>query len=122
MRKNILATKSIQYHFVNLYCYRPCGRFDFGEKAAVLRPLGTILIDLDALIAYCVIFLSLFAFIADGTLGVKRFWKGMFSTVITAFGTQSSIATLSVNLAGAEKKCNVLRSKSTNRIYWTLSR
>ncbi|NMA17263.1 MAG: dicarboxylate/amino acid:cation symporter [Clostridiaceae bacterium] len=61
------------------------------------------LIYVAALVVYCAIFLSLFAFIAAGTLGVKRYWKGMFSTIVTAFGTQSSIATLPVNLAGAEK-------------------
>ncbi len=61
------------------------------------------LIYVIALLVYSAVFLSLFAFIAANMVGVKRFWKGMFSTIITAFGTQSSIASLPVNLAGAEK-------------------
>lgn len=49
------------------------------------------------------IMFTVYAFIAGGTLGVKRFWKNLLSPSVTAIGTCSSMATLPVNLSASEK-------------------
>ena len=60
-------------------------------------------------IIYCVVgliyyfvFYTLYAYIAGGKLGVKRFWKNILNPTAVALGTQSSLATLPTNLDAAK--------------------
>lgn len=46
---------------------------------------------------------SLYVYWAAGRAGVKRFWLNIIPTALTAWGTGSSVATVPVNLAAAEK-------------------
>jgi Na+/H+-dicarboxylate symporter len=52
---------------------------------------------------YFVIFFSMYAYAAAGSLGFKTFWKNNLTPSLTAIGTCSSIATIPANLIGAEK-------------------
>lgn len=52
---------------------------------------------------YFIVFFSLYAYVAGGNLGVKRYWKNNVLPSATAISTCSSIATMPVNLAAAPK-------------------
>ncbi len=52
---------------------------------------------------YFLVFFSLYAFIGNGTAGVRRFWKNNIVPSITAISTCSSLATMPANLLAAEK-------------------
>lgn len=52
---------------------------------------------------YFAIGFTLYAFIAGGKKGVKRFWTNILTPAATALGTGSSFATLPVNLQAAKK-------------------
>jgi len=53
-------------------------------------------------VLYFVIGFTLYAFLAGGKKGVKRFWKNALSPAATSLGTGSSIASLPVNLQAAQ--------------------
>jgi Na+/H+-dicarboxylate symporter len=53
-------------------------------------------------IFYYLVFYSLFAFIAGGVKGIKRYWKNNIIPSVTAVGTCSSIATIPANLEAAK--------------------
>jgi Na+/H+-dicarboxylate symporter len=52
---------------------------------------------------YFIVFFSLYAYFAGGSLGLKVFWKNNITPSLTALGTCSSIATIPANLEGAEQ-------------------
>lgn len=52
---------------------------------------------------YYVVFFSLYAFIAGGVTGIKKYWKNNIVPSATALGTCSSIATIPANLEAAEQ-------------------
>jgi len=52
---------------------------------------------------YYAVFYSLYAFIAGGINGIKRYWKNNIIPSATAVGTCSSIATIPANLDAAKK-------------------
>ncbi|RKR81339.1 Na+/H+-dicarboxylate symporter [Mucilaginibacter gracilis] len=52
---------------------------------------------------YYAVFFSLYAFIAGGVRGVKRYWQNNIIPSATAVGTCSSIATIPANLDAAKK-------------------
>jgi Na+/H+-dicarboxylate symporter len=54
-------------------------------------------------IFYYLVFYSIFAFIAGGIKGVKRYWTNNIIPSATAVGTCSSIATIPANLEAAKK-------------------
>lgn len=56
-----------------------------------------------ALVIYGGVMLTIYAYYAAGKLGVTTFWENMITPILTAFGTQSSVASLPVNLEAAEK-------------------
>nr|WP_330408002.1 dicarboxylate/amino acid:cation symporter [Vallitalea guaymasensis] len=67
---------------------------DYGRVVLVYYPLCLI---------YAVVFFPLYAYLAGGKLGVKRMLKNIINPAITAFGTQSSVATLPVNMEACKK-------------------
>ncbi|MFD2146839.1 dicarboxylate/amino acid:cation symporter [Mucilaginibacter antarcticus] len=54
-------------------------------------------------IFYFVVFYSIYAFIAGGIGGIKRYWQNNIIPSATAVGTSSSIATIPANLEAAKK-------------------
>jgi len=62
----------------------------------------TMLIYYPMCIFYFMLFFPTYAYFAGGTLGVKKMLKNIFSPAITAFATQSSIATIPVNMEACE--------------------
>lgn len=67
---------------------------DYGRSMAVYYPLCLL---------YVVIFFPLYALFAGGKLGVTRMLKSIFAPAVTAFATQSSVATLPVNKDACEE-------------------
>lgn len=58
----------------------------------------SIIIYLIVTVLYFLVFYTLYAYIARGKSGVKSFYKYILPSVITSFSTQSSLATLPVNI------------------------
>lgn len=65
--------------------------------------LKTLLIYLVLTLIYFLVFYTLYALIAGGRNGIKRFYKSIFRSVVTSLATQSSLASLPVNLEVAEE-------------------
>ena len=94
--------KLIMYYApIGLCCYIASFIASFDEE------IGKDLVNgfLTTFIVYCVIFIiyffvvyTLFAFIGGGIKGVKRFWKNVWPSAVTAFGTCSSAACIPVNI------------------------
>lgn len=64
------------------------------------KPLGLYYV---AGVIYFLTFFSLYAFIAKGTDGIKKFWKNNIYPSLTAISTCSSFATMPVNLLAARR-------------------
>ncbi len=54
-------------------------------------------------IGYFFVAFTLYAFVAAGRRGISAYWKAIITPSVTALATQSSVATLPVNLEAAEK-------------------
>lgn len=67
---------------------------DYARAMAVYYPVT---------IAYFFIAFYIYAYYSGGTHGVKRFFKAIITPAITSLATQSSIATLPVNLEAAKQ-------------------
>lgn len=65
--------------------------------------LRTLLIYLVLTVIYFVVFYTLYAFIAGGKNGVKNFYKHIFRPFATSLATQSSLASLPVNLEASDE-------------------
>lgn len=81
----------------------------FAVQAAVFGPdlFGiygkTLGIGYAVSIFYYFVFYSIYAFIAGGITGIRRYWKNNILPSATAVGTCSSIATIPANLDAAKK-------------------
>ncbi len=64
------------------------------------KPLG---LYYAAGIVYFLLFFSIYAFIAKGTDGIRKFWKNNIYPSLTAISTCSSFATMPANLIAANK-------------------
>ena len=64
------------------------------------KPLG---VYYGAGIVYFFVFFSLYALVANGTKGIKLFWKNNIVPSFTAISTCSSLATMPANLDAARK-------------------
>ncbi|MDO5417783.1 MAG: dicarboxylate/amino acid:cation symporter [Lachnospiraceae bacterium] len=67
---------------------------DYGRTMLVYYPMC---------IVYALVFFPLYAYFAAGKLGVSRMFKNIFNPAVTAFATQSSVATLPVNMEACKK-------------------
>ena len=63
----------------------------------------SFLIYIPVCLIYFFVFYTLYAYIGGGKEGIKRFYRSMFKPLVTALGTQSSLATLPTNLNAAEE-------------------
>lgn len=94
--------KLIMYYApIGLCCYIASFIASFDDE------VGKDLVNgfLTTFVVYCVVFLiyffvvyTLFALIGGGTKGVKKFWKNVWPSAVTAFGTCSSAACIPVNI------------------------
>lgn len=71
-------------------------------KEILTSYLKTLLIYLALTVVYFLVFYTLYSFIAQGKNGVKRFYKNIFRSFVTSLATQSSLASLPVNLEVAD--------------------
>lgn len=71
-------------------------------KEILTSYLKTLLIYLVITIIYFLVFYTLYSFIAQGKTGVKKFYKNIFRSFVTSLATQSSLASLPVNLEVAD--------------------
>ena len=67
---------------------------DYGRSMLVYYPMCLV---------YVAVAFPAYAYFAGGTVGVKRTLKNIFSPAITAFATQSSVATIPVNMEACKK-------------------
>lgn len=91
----VIAPIGLGAYFANLIGeFGPQLLGDYGRSMAVYYPLCLL---------YVLIFFPLYALFAGGKLGVKRILKSIFAPAVTAFATQSSVATLPVNKEACEE-------------------
>ena len=91
----VIAPIGLGAYFANLIGeFGPQLLGDYGRSMAVYYPLCLL---------YVLIFFPLYALFAGGKLGVKRMLKSIFAPAVTAFATQSSVATLPVNKEACEE-------------------
>ena len=91
----VIAPIGLGAYFANLVGeFGPQLLGDYGRSMAVYYPLCLL---------YVLIFFPLYALFAGGKLGVKRMLKSIFAPAVTAFATQSSVATLPVNKEACEE-------------------
>ncbi|MDO4267976.1 MAG: dicarboxylate/amino acid:cation symporter [Eubacteriales bacterium] len=67
---------------------------DYGRTMAIYYPMCAV---------YVLIFFPLYSWFAAGKPGVSRMFKHIFNPAVTAFATQSSVATLPVNMEACRK-------------------
>lgn len=67
---------------------------DYGHAMLIYYPMCLV---------YLLIAFPAYSYFAAGKLGVKRMWKNILSPAVTAFATQSSVATLPVNIEACDK-------------------
>ena len=96
------VVKIIMYYApIGLGCYIAYLTGTFGNSIA-LGYLKTFIIYTIACVFVYFIIYSLYAFIAAGATGVKRFWSSIIPATITALATCSSAASIPVNLQAAK--------------------
>lgn len=89
------------YAPIGLGCYFASLVGTFGSEIAVGFGKTFIIYTIVALIFYLVIY-SIYAFIAGGKLGLRKFWKNILPATITSLTTCSSAASIPVNMKTAK--------------------
>jgi len=67
---------------------------DYGRTMLVYYPMCAV---------YVLVFFPMYSYFAAGKLGVSRMLRHIFNPAVTAFATQSSVATLPVNMEACKK-------------------
>ena len=94
--------KLIMYYApIGLGCYFAAMVGTFGGSIAVGYIRTFVIYLLTSVFFYFVIY-SLFAYVSAGKLGVKRFWKNIIPSTLTALATCSSAASMPVNIECTE--------------------
>lgn len=95
--------KIIMYYApIGLCCYFASLVGTFGSWVAV-GYLKTFIIYLVVSLSFYFIVYSIYAYIAAGKLGVKRFWQNIIPATLTSLATCSSAASIPVNIDCAKK-------------------
>ncbi|NBH72711.1 dicarboxylate/amino acid:cation symporter [Clostridiaceae bacterium] len=90
-----LAPVGLGAYFANLVGeFGPQLIGDYGRTMLVYYPMCAV---------YVVVFFPLYSYFAAGKQGVSRMLKNIFNPAVTAFATQSSVATLPVNMEACKK-------------------
>jgi len=84
------------YAPIGLGCYFAAFVGNFGSSIAIGYLKTFIIYTIACVFVYFIIF-SLYAFIAGGKLGFKKYWKNIIPASITALSTCSSAASIPVN-------------------------
>ena len=94
--------KLVMYYApIGLGCYFAVLVGTFGTSIAIGYAKTFILYTIVALLFYFIIY-TIYAFIAGGKKGVKRFWSFILPATITSLATCSSAASIPVNLKAAK--------------------
>lgn len=89
--------KIIMYYApIGICCYFASLIGTFGSSIAVGYLKTFVIYTIVALLFYFIIY-SLYAYVAAGRLGVKRFWKNIIPATLTSISTCSSAATIPIN-------------------------
>lgn len=103
---NEIIMKLIQiimyYAPIGLGCYFAALIGTFGANIAIGYVKTFILYIIIAFAFYFLVY-SLYAFIAGGKKGVKRFWKNVIPSTLTALATCSSAASIPINIEASKK-------------------
>ena len=95
--------KLVMYYApIGLGCYFAALIGTFGASIAVGYLKTFVIYTIACLIGYFGVY-TLYAFIADGKNGVKRYWASIIPATVTALATCSSAASIPVNLEAAKK-------------------
>ena len=95
--------KIIMYYApIGLGCYFAAMVGTFGGSIAVGYIRTFVIYLLTSVFFYFVIY-TLFAYISAGKLGVKRYWKNIVPSTLTALATCSSAASMPVNIECSKK-------------------
>ena len=95
--------KIIMYYApIGLGCYFAAMVGTFGGSIAVGYIRTFVIYLLTSVFFYFVVY-TLFAYISAGKLGVKRFWKNIIPSTLTALATCSSAASMPVNIECSKK-------------------
>ncbi|MCI8830614.1 MAG: dicarboxylate/amino acid:cation symporter [Lachnospiraceae bacterium] len=90
-----LAPVGLGAYFANLVGeFGPQLIGDYGRTMAVYYPMCAV---------YVIVFFPLYSYFAAGKQGISRMMKHIFNPAVTAFATQSSVATLPVNMEACKK-------------------
>lgn len=99
---NNLVKLIMYYAPIGLGCYFASLVGSFGSSIAV-GYLKTFIIYTVVAIAFYFIMYTIYAMIAGGKEGIKRFWKNAIPSTLTALATCSSAASIPVNVESAKK-------------------
>ncbi len=95
--------KLVMYYApIGLGCYFAALVGTFGASIAVGYLKTLVIYTIACLITYFGVY-TLYAFIAAGKTGVKRYWSSIIPATVTALATCSSAASIPVNLQAAKK-------------------
>ncbi len=95
--------KIIMYYApIGLGCYFASFVGNFGASIAV-GYLKTFVIYTIVAVAFYFIFYTLYAWIAGGKKGIKKFWQNVLPPTVTALATCSSAASIPVNIESSKK-------------------
>ena len=95
--------KIIMYYApIGLGCYFASMVGTFGASIAVGYLKTFVIYLLTSVFFYFVIY-TLFAYLSAGKLGIKKFWKSILPSTLTALATCSSAASMPVNIECAKK-------------------
>lgn len=90
-----LAPVGLGAYFANLVGeFGPQLIGDYGRTMLVYYPMCAV---------YVLVFFPLYSYFAAGKLGIRQMMKHIFNPAVTAFATQSSVATLPVNMEACKK-------------------
>ena len=104
------------YAPIGLFAYFACLVGEYGPSI-IGSYFKCVLIYYVAAILYFVIFYTIYCYIASGRAGVSKFYKNIITSFITSLATQSSLATLPVNMEVADK---MSLDKNTSKITLSL--
>lgn len=90
------------YAPIGLGCYFAAFIGTFGASIAVGYLKTFIIYTISCIFVYFVIY-SIYAYIAGGKIGFKRYWKNIIPSTVTALATCSSAASIPINTKCAKK-------------------
>ena len=90
------------YAPIGLGCYFAALIGSFGASIAVGYLKTFVVYTIVSIIFYFVMY-TLYAFVAGGKEGIKRFWKNAIAPTLTSLGTCSSAASIPVNIESSKK-------------------